>query len=112
MSLKRSTLMLLLLGLAAWPQGATADQAEPLNEQQTLGRNLFAQSCIVCHIKVQFGTGGHFGPALSRQSLGGQEDLMREFISSGTPNMPGFKYHFGPDQIDAIVAYLKTLPKP
>jgi len=33
---------------------------------------------------------------------------MREFISSGTPNMPGFKYHFRPEQIDAIVAYPKT----
>jgi len=37
---------------------------------------------------------------------------MREFISNGTPNMPGFKYHFRPDQIDAIVAYVKTLPAP
>jgi mono/diheme cytochrome c family protein len=26
--------------------------------------------------------------------------------------MPGFKYHFEPDQIDAIVAYLKALPGP
>jgi mono/diheme cytochrome c family protein len=24
--------------------------------------------------------------------------------------MPGFKYHFDPAQIEAIVAYLKTLP--
>jgi mono/diheme cytochrome c family protein len=37
---------------------------------------------------------------------------MREVISNGTPNMPGFKYHFAPDQIDAIVSYLKTLPAP
>jgi mono/diheme cytochrome c family protein len=26
--------------------------------------------------------------------------------------MPGFKYHFEPAQIDAIVAYLKTIPTP
>jgi mono/diheme cytochrome c family protein len=26
--------------------------------------------------------------------------------------MPGFKYHFRPEQIDAIVAYVKTLPVP
>jgi len=24
--------------------------------------------------------------------------------------MPGFKHHFEPPQIDAIVAYLKTIP--
>ena len=107
--MKRSVLIL-LMSLSAWPHLAGAQQ--PLNEKQTLGRNLFAQSCIVCHVKTQLAAGGHFGPALSGMSLGGQEDLMREFISSGTPNMPGFKYHFKPEQIDAIVAYLKTLPKP
>ena len=37
---------------------------------------------------------------------------MREVISNGTPRMPGFKYHFEPTQIDAIVAYLKTIPTP
>jgi mono/diheme cytochrome c family protein len=26
--------------------------------------------------------------------------------------MPAFKYHFEPDQIDAIIAYLKALPAP
>ena len=109
--MKRSA-VLSLLWLAAWPLAAGAQQAAPLNEKQTLGRNLFAQSCIVCHVKTQLAAGGHFGPALSGMSLGGQEDLMREFISSGTPNMPGFKYHFEPDQIDAIVAYLKALPAP
>ena len=93
--------------------GAIAQQAEQsLNDKQTTGRTLFAQSCVVCHVKVQLTNVGHYGPVLSGMSLGGQEDLMREFISSGTPNMPGFKYHFRPDQIDAIVAYLKTLPVP
>jgi len=38
--------------------------------------------------------------------------VMREVISNGTPRMPGFKYHFEPDQIEAIVAYLKTVPAP
>jgi mono/diheme cytochrome c family protein len=104
---------LLLFLLAAWPHGAYAQRDEPpLNEKQTLGRNLFAQSCVVCHLKTQLTTLGHYGPALSKMSLGGQEDVMRELISNGTPNMPGFKYHFRPDQIDAIVAYIKTLPTP
>jgi mono/diheme cytochrome c family protein len=38
--------------------------------------------------------------------------VMREVISNGTPRMPGFKYHFEPTQIEAIVAYLKTIPAP
>src|SRR5262245_49792643 len=99
--------------LAATPVSVTAQQAEqPLNDKQTIGRTLFAQSCVVCHVKVQLTNVGHYGPVLSAMSLGGQEDLMREFISNGTPNMPGFKYHFRPEQIDAIVAYVKTLPVP
>jgi mono/diheme cytochrome c family protein len=108
----KRTALILLLSLATFSHDAGAQQAEPLNETQTTGRTLFAQSCVVCHVKVQLGTGGHYGPALSRMSLGGQEAVMRELISNGTPNMPGFKYHFKPDQIDAIVAYLKTLPMP
>ena len=100
---------MLLFALAACPQGAAAQE---LTDKQLLGRNLFAQSCVVCHVKVQLSNLGHYGPALSKLSLGGQDDVMREFIGNGTPNMPGFKYHFEPDQIDAIVAYLKALPIP
>ena len=115
--MKRSAWIVLLaiapLALTAVPPGAIAQQADQaLNDKQLLGRNLFTQSCVVCHVKVQLTTLGHYGPVLSKMSLGGQEDLMREFISNGTPNMPGFKYHFEPAQIDAIVAYLKTMPGP
>jgi len=72
---------------------------------------LFNQSCRVCHTKPQM-VSPLYGPELSRSSLGGQDTVMREVISNGTPRMPGFKYHFEPAQIDAIVAYLKTIPTP
>jgi mono/diheme cytochrome c family protein len=86
--------------------------ADMLTPQQLQGRNLFNQSCMVCHVKLQITSPAKYGPDLSRNALGGQEAVMREVISNGTPNMPGFKYHFEPDQIDAIIAYLKTLPVP
>jgi mono/diheme cytochrome c family protein len=96
--------------------GAAAAQpfppAETLTPQQTRGRNLFNQSCMVCHVKLQITSPAKYGPDLSQKALGGQEAVMRDVISNGTPNMPGFKYHFELDQIDAIVAYLKTLPAP
>jgi mono/diheme cytochrome c family protein len=63
-------------------------------------------------MRMQITTAGHFGPPLSRDSLGGQADIMHEVISNGTPNMPAFKYHFAPREIEAIVAYLKTRPVP
>ena len=96
-------------------QGAVAQPfpaADTLNAQQIRGRDLFNQSCMVCHVKLQITSPAKYGPDLSQKALGGQEAVMREVISNGTPNMPGFKYHFAPDQIDAIVTYLKTLPAP
>ena len=102
------------LALAMMLQGAAAEQAggdRPLNDQQLLGMRLFNQSCRVCHTKPQM-TSPLYGPELSRDSAGGQDTVMREVISNGTPRMPGFKYHFEPAQIEAIVAYLRTIPPP
>ena len=93
--------------LAALVTGASAQQPQ-LNDTQQLGQSLFVQSCGVCHLKPQL-TSVQFAPVLSRESLGGQEDVMRQVIANGTPRMPGFKYHFKPEQIDAIVAYLQTV---
>jgi mono/diheme cytochrome c family protein len=108
--MKHCAWMLLSVAL---PQLAAAQQPEPtLTAMELTGRNLFVQHCGVCHVKMQVTTGGQRGPVLSKASLGGQEDVMREFISNGTPNMPGFKYTFQPDEIAAIVAYLKTVPVP
>jgi len=108
-----SAILAVLAMLACWPQAAPAQQATQasLNDNQLLGMRLFNQSCRVCHTKPQLSS-PLYGPALSRQSLGGQDDVMREVISNGTPRMPGFKHHFEPPQIDAIVAYLKTIPAP
>ena len=102
-----------MIALALPPQGAWAQQASgaSLDDQQLLGMRLFNQSCRVCHTKPQM-TSPLYGPELSQNSLGGQEAVMREVISNGTPRMPGFKYHFEPTQIEAIVAYLKTIPTP
>ena len=111
--MKRSTWFVLAL-LAVWPHAAWAQQGAGnarLNDKQLLGMRLFNQSCRVCHTKPQL-TSPVYGPTLSRQSLGGQDDVMREVISNGTPRMPGFKHHFASTQIDAIVAYLKTVPAP
>jgi len=82
-----------------------------LNDEQLLGMRLFNQSCRVCHTKPQM-VSPLYGPELSQSSAGGQESVMRDVISNGRPRMPGFKYHFEPAQIDAIVAYLKTIPTP
>lgn len=89
------------------PSGATAQPAGA--DQRPLGLRLFNQSCRVCHTKPTL-LSGMYGPALSMNTLGGNADAIRTFITNGTARMPGFKYDFTPAQIDAIVAYVKTRP--
>jgi len=90
---------------------AHAQPADNLTDQQRVGLTLFTQSCGVCHAKPQINA-QQFGPVLSRDAAGGNEQVMRDTIMNGTPRMPGFKLLFQPAQVDAIVAYLKTLPPP
>jgi mono/diheme cytochrome c family protein len=101
-------LFVLFVPLTAWPLAAAAQQA---GDQQLLGMRLFNQSCRVCHTKPQL-TSPQYGPVLSMNTLGGKADIIREVISNGTPRMPGFKYTFKPAEIDAVIAYIKTIPAP
>jgi mono/diheme cytochrome c family protein len=106
--MKRCVWIALIL-IAELPQGLFA-AGDHLNERQKLGRRLFEQSCGVCHTRPTL-VSGMYGPELSKESTGGNEAVMREFIANGTPRMPGFKYTYTPEQIAAIAAYLKTLPR-
>ena len=99
-----SAILLAMVTAAAAQQPGTQ-----LNDTQKLGQSLFVQSCGVCHLKPQL-TSVQFAPVLSGESLGGQEDVMRQVIANGTPRMPGFRHHFDQSQIAAIAAYLKTVP--
>jgi mono/diheme cytochrome c family protein len=88
---------------------AAAAQSDAAGDQAKLGERLVNQSCVVCHFAPQI-TSGSYAPALSKDTLGGNGEIMHQFIADGSPRMPGFKYQFKPDQIDAIVAYIKTIP--
>jgi len=98
---------MLLWFVVAVPLSAAAQDRSQLR----LGMRLFDQSCRVCHTKPQMQS-PLYGPALSMNTLGGKVDLISQFISNGTTRMPGFKYQFTPAQIDAIAAYVATLPAP
>jgi mono/diheme cytochrome c family protein len=100
---------MVLLWLA--PVAAAAQPAGGAGDQQKLGMRLFNQSCRVCHTKPQL-ISPQYAPVLSMNTLGGKADVMSDVINNGTPRMPGFKYQFKPAEIDAIVAYIKTIPAP
>ena len=101
--MKRSVVVAALFLASPWAlaQGETPQQLE--------GMRHFNQSCRVCHTKPQM-TSPQYAPVLNGESLGGNEGAMRAFIASGTERMPGFRYHFKPAEIDAIVSYLKSVP--
>jgi mono/diheme cytochrome c family protein len=67
-----------IVALMPWA-GIEAAMAQPfpaadtLTPQQVRGRNLFNQSCMVCHVKLQITSPAKYGPDLSRNSLSGQE---------------------------------------
>lgn len=100
---------MVVFGLVLWT--APAQSANNGSDQTQLGMRLFNQSCRVCHTKPQLAS-PQYGPALSTKSLGGKADIIRDTIANGTPHMPGFKYHFKPAEIDALAAYIKTIPAP
>jgi mono/diheme cytochrome c family protein len=106
--MQRSALVTALFVASATGAFAQAPDAS-FTDSQKLGLRLFSQSCGVCHTLVQQRT-KQYAPVLSRETLGGDEELMREYISNGTPRMPGFRFNFEPDQISAIVWYIKTMP--
>ena len=101
---------ILLLLLTAWTQDAFAQQADDtLNDTQKLGRQVFAQSCGVCHLPPAINA-RTYGPGLSKDTAGGSDEVIRGVISEGTPRMPAFKHYLQRGEIDAIIAYLKTVP--
>ena len=106
----RHSLSTLLLALAAAAPAAYAQRSD-LNETQQLGRQVFAQSCGVCHLQPSLGV-KTYGPMLNMASAGGNDELMRAFIVNGTERMPAFKYYLKPAEINAIIAYLRTVPVP
>jgi len=109
--MKRSAFLLSFV-LAAWSNGVPAQQAGgDLSDVQLRGRQLFAQSCGICHLPPEAGT-KTYGPPLSKAAGGGDDDLMREYILNGTPRMPSFKAYLKPADIDAIIAYVRTVPVP
>jgi mono/diheme cytochrome c family protein len=107
--MRQSVLIAVFVTASAGGVFAQAAPDASFTDAQREGLRLFSQSCGVCHTLVQQRS-RQYAPSLSRETLGGDEELMREYISNGTPRMPGFRYSFEPEQISAIVQYIKMVP--
>ena len=99
-------------------QSLSTSSPEPgrsLNEQQVRGEGLFLQRCSLCHLtqaKRLLPDAKTYGPSLTsllRDAGAAKEKAVREIILKGGPRMPGFQYGLTAEQMDDLVAYLKTL---
>jgi mono/diheme cytochrome c family protein len=114
--ISRAMLAALLLALTqvAPSDSVFAQKAAPaganLNAVEREGWLLTLQYCALCHTRTNLHSTTTIGPILSRESAGGRDDVLRQVIADGTPNMPGFKHMLEAAQIAAIASYLKTVP--
>jgi len=111
--MKSGWLFLFLLLLFPFALSAQTGASAPgsFSDPVVLGRRLFQQHCGVCHTRPTL-TNPMYGPSLYRDIVNGREDAVRDYIGKGSSKMPGFRYGLKASEINAIVEYLKTEPKP
>jgi mono/diheme cytochrome c family protein len=100
--------LLILLTIGARP-GTTQKTGAGLTDQQKLGRQVLMQSCAVCHLPSG-PDAKTYGPSLNKSTLPEDDVTARQTILEGTGRMPGFQYFLQPAQVDAIIAYIRTVP--
>jgi mono/diheme cytochrome c family protein len=99
---------------------AQQDAQGGLNAVQFEGKGLFKQRCAVCHLasivgsvngKPVVSTTKTNGPMLSKDLVIPAEAAIRAQIMKGSDKMPSFQYGLKPEQITAIIEYLKTVDR-
>ena len=86
-----------------------------LNPTQAIGRNVFDANCARCH--EPYSSRGLHGPSLHNvykkqylpSGMPANDDRITEVILRGRAKMPAFGNSLSVTQIDALLAYLKTL---
>jgi mono/diheme cytochrome c family protein len=108
----RSPPILVLIAVLSGLCPAAAEAQTQAADRIAAGRALLEESCARCHSIEQTGA-SPFEPAPPFRTLGARyplenlEEALAEGILGGHPAMPEFV--FEPEQIDAIIAYLKSL---
>jgi len=83
-------------------------------DQTAFGKDLFRQHCASCHFaetsapKIGPGLKGMYDRPFSDGKKVTDAGLMR-WIEVGGKNMPGFKETMKPEQVRALISYIKTL---
>ena len=93
-------------------QSAGAAQGQSDSGKARLGQNLLRENCSRCHAISKQGTSPlsiapPFRILHERYPIEDLAESLGEGITTGHPTMPAFR--FDPDQIENIIAYMKTL---
>jgi len=107
----RYALVLVFLFTAGAPAMLAQQASDGVTDQQRLGRQLLSQNCGVCHLPPARNA-KTYGPMLHKGTSGGNNDLVRKIILEGTPRMPAFKYMLQSPDVDAIIAFVRSVPTP
>ena len=107
---KLATVLLAACVLAAWPRPAAAQDADQLKR----GEALLQRDCAKCHAVGLTGDSSHkdappFRILGKRYPIESLEEALGEGIMTGHPDMPEFQ--FDPDEVGAIIAYLKSIQR-
>ena len=88
-----------------------------LSDVELTGKKLFVQRCALCHDLLGQPATTTVAPWIDVETVKRSEEAVRQKIMNGSRRMPAWKYTLAPEQIDSVVAYLKTVtpdqkPKP
>jgi mono/diheme cytochrome c family protein len=105
----RNTVFAMALACAFAGGAAAQSTSATLTEKQIHGRQLYAQSCGICHLQASLNA-KTYGPPLNKTSANANNEVMRIFIMEGSARMPAFKHYLKPADVDAIIDYVRTVP--
>src|SRR5258708_3156468 len=104
----RAIEILLATGFVAATSSLAVAQESPVRE----GQVILNKNCSMCHATGPTGASPHrqappFRILSQRYPIDDLQEALGEGLSSGHPDMPDFV--FPPDQVGAILAYLKSI---
>jgi mono/diheme cytochrome c family protein len=117
----RTCFVLAQIAVLSGTLSAQQAQSPPLNDAEKAGRKIFQTRCAMCHVgqepAVEMSSPtaerrpATMGPLLSRTNTT-NEAALKQKIKDGSVKMPAYKYTLTDQQIDQVVAFMKTIDKP
>ena len=81
---------IMLVAMAQAASGQPFPDPSTLDATQLRGRDLFNQSCLVCHVKLQITSAAKYGPDLSKEAL---VRLVRDGFGEAMDRQPADQGH-------------------